>query len=166
MTLRDLAGSASEHYDAFVRDVGTALTTSPLDWPLYIVVISILLALIVYSVLSVAVDALVTNWQEFWAKHYDCEDNPTTHFGRIVNRALRAAFLIGVFILIWLTVGVLSLAIALAMFGYGGENDAYLWLVLIIPTLTAIVFLFLAIRGRNLSAKGEIQLETSGTEKE
>jgi hypothetical protein len=105
MSLRDIGNSLEGVIQKFASDLDLAFSTSPLDWPIYLIVLALLLAFIgapiFFALISVPIAGLVVAHNRYWAKHYDVDGNPTTRLSRAVKWTWEIGFYFGGFIFIW-----------------------------------------------------------------
>jgi hypothetical protein len=153
MTLRDLGSWASGVLERFGSDLQLVFSVSPLDWPIYMVVLSLPFA---FAGLMLAMVVMVTPmavWQAFWRMHFDSEGSPTTRLSRVADRIWDAFFLFCVFVLVWVVGAFLVAVVLLDEGGYPGAGVAIRILVFLMPTLVAGAVIFFTIRGRMLKKR-------------
>ena len=136
MSLRDIGNSLERVIEQFASDLELASSTSPLDWPIYLIVLALILVSIVIGVISALLASLHDAHQRYWAKHFDAYGKPTTRIGRAAKWTRWIASYLGVFIMIWFLAWVVLSTI------FDGAVLATS------STIVAGVIILLAIRGR------------------
>mgnify|MGYP003638476418 CR=1 FL=1 len=110
MSLRDIGHSLGRVTQQFASDFDLAFSTSPLDWPIYLIVLALALAfvgaIIFFAIIAVPIAGLVVAHNWYWAKHYDVDGNPTTRLGRAVEWTWEIVTYFGVFFLILVFLGI------------------------------------------------------------
>jgi 4-amino-4-deoxy-L-arabinose transferase-like glycosyltransferase len=149
MTLRDIADWFSENIQVFKSDLGFLSSTSPMDWPLYILVPTVIVAFLALIITLAVVEASSETWKGFWARQYHENGIPQTRLGRATDRISDIAFLSTISVLIWLCVAGVVMAVLIDSRDHSGP----IWVVFTLPTLFVFFFIFLVIRGRYAKKK-------------
>jgi uncharacterized membrane protein len=155
MTLRELFEKAHLAYEVFVfgikSDINSATNVSLIDWPIYLLLLGLLAALIIWIFIQLALSFCNIAWTNFWKKHYDKFGRPTTTFGRFENFVSELMGRAGSLLLIWFLAYVfiyLILDIADLAKSIGAD-----YLKFGIPTLFCGIIAILAKIGRNHSER-------------
>lgn len=153
MTLRELLEKAHSSYEDFVtaiaNDINRATNDSPIDWPIYLLLLVLLVALIAWIIIRVALSFCNLAWGRFWKKHYDLFERPTTGFGRFINLITELAGHLGSLILVWI-LAYIFFSVALQILNPINSMGVG-YLIYGLPTFLCGVLAILAAKGRNNS---------------
>ena len=153
MTLRELFEKAHSAYEDFLfgieGDINISTNESLIDWPIYLLLLGLLAALIIWILIQVALSLCNIAWTNFWKRHYDQFGYPTTTFGRSANFASELMGRAGSLFLIWFLAYVFIYVI-LEITDLAKSMSAE-YLTLGIPTLFCGIIVILAAIGRNHS---------------
>ncbi|WP_380054097.1 hypothetical protein ACFE33_12855 [Falsihalocynthiibacter sp. SS001] len=152
MTLREISNWASETSSAFIRDLVMVFEASPLDWPLYIVIMAILLTIIGFMIFVAVLSIPIMVWVSFWSKHIDEGGKPISWFGRVSVWILGAVFQVIITLAVWCFAFIL-VAFPLAVFGVyllaESTNIGIKLAGFIPPSIAAGAYLFIGMRKWN-----------------
>lgn len=157
MTLRESGQKLLNTGDTFLRDLELIQTASPLDWPLYMVLIviilgfsSILIAIIIWGYVGKI-------WWRNWRTHFEADGTPLTSLGSTVKWCLHILSQVGILIIVWLVAFLLvggGMMLALEQPETPGAQSIWSLIVLFFPTMFAAGIMYLAYLGRKASIEG------------
>lgn len=161
MTLREISNWAAGIYNAFSRDLGIVFSVSPMDWPIYMLALVVIVSMIALSLVGTVISIVFDAWESHWKVNFDESGNATTFIGKFSELAWFTAFLICMFALIWTFVGVVTAALVTNMFTSSETADYPLLFVIIVPTICALGFVVIAVGKQSWREKIKSGLKSS-----
>lgn len=155
MTLRDIGDWFASKLESFMRDVDIALTSNPLDWPLYIIVLMCVFAILGFATCYLVGIYFWDKLQGFLKKHFgeNENDDPVTRLGQAAQKAQDVAFMTFVFFAVWAFSGVGLVTFVFSGEGQNETNEWGIWIVILLPLIIASTVVLLALRGRKVSQR-------------
>ena len=153
MSLRDIGNSLELAINQFVRDLELASSTSPLDWPIYLIVLAIPFVfiglVIAMSAVIIPLAALSLMIETYSAKQFDVDGNPTTRLGRVARWSKEIASYSGLFIIIWFFIWmILGTLFTSGIVSSELDTDFGNVVAMTFAAIVSGVIILLAIRGR------------------
>lgn len=141
MTLREIAVRLDEVRTIFVQDLKTAFSASPLDWPLYMLAVTAVAAVLGLMLFVFAMAFL----GEAWEKDRPAKKVLAPEFGPVGN----FMFLAAVFFIAWL----FALGTMAALMQAVSAGTVGIWISLAVATIAASFLIYLVRLGRRTAAQ-------------
>ena len=156
MTLREIFTKISLSAEQIQRDLEAAVNQSPIDWPLYLLILAVIVGCGLWVITLVVFGKIGDVWDWFWKQQFDSQGVPLSNFGKMVHIISQLLGYLGAIFSVWAIGYIITSGLFLMIVGAELSKPAFQhMLVYGLPTVVCVIVIILAAKGRNVSSQSK-----------